>query len=358
MPSDPRDAQTLLRDIGARFAKLGRDVVRFMEVCGTHTMSIARSGLRSLLPDGLELISGPGCPVCVTPTGYIDAAIALARRDDITVTTFGDMVRVPGTAGTLEAAKAEGADVRIVYSPMKSLDIAAAEPERTVVFLGVGFETTAPAIATLVKAAAEVDNVTVLGANKLIPPALRAIASDPALAVDGFFLPGHVSVILGEAPYRFIAEEFSRPGVITGFEATDVLDATRRMLDQMLAGEAKIENGYGRIVRAEGNPVARERIDEVFEVADTSWRGFGVLPASGLAIREAFANADAARRFDIAISDDEPETGCRCGDVLKGIIRPAECPLFAKRCTEANPVGPCMVSSEGACAAAYRYERP
>jgi hydrogenase expression/formation protein HypD len=357
MPGERPDAQQLVARVHALFEQLGRDTVRLMEVCGTHTMAIARAGLRGLLPDGLELISGPGCPVCVTSTGYVDAAVALAARDDVIITTFGDMVRVPGSDDTLETAKARGADVRIVYSPMNSLEIAAAEPDRAVVFLGVGFETTAPAVATLVKAAAGVDNVTVLAANKLIPPALRAIVADPALAVDGFFLPGHVSVVLGETPYRFIAGEFGRPAVITGFEPTDVLRATVMMLEQMIAGEARVDNEYGRIVKPEGNAVARERIDEVFEVADTSWRGFGVIPASGLAICERFAYADAEERFGIEISPDEPETGCRCGDVLKGVLHPTACPLFATRCTETTPVGPCMVSSEGACAAAFRYER-
>ena len=360
MPGKPPDARKLLDAAAARFKVLDRDVVRLMEVCGTHTMSIARSGLRSLLPGGLRLISGPGCPVCVTPTGYVDAAVDLARNPDVILTTFGDMVRVPGSTTTLERVKAEGADVRIVYSPMKSLEIAAREPGRTVVFLGVGFETTAPAVASLIRAAAETNarNVTVLAGNKLIPPALRALCSDPDLRVDGFFLPGHVSVVLGESPYRFIADEFHRPAVITGFEPTDVLEATVMILDQMIAKKATVANQYDRIVRAQGNAAARARIDEVFEVADTSWRGFGVMPASGLAIRKKFADHDAERRFDITIAPDEPETGCRCGDVLKGIIHPTECPLFATRCTEANPVGPCMVSSEGACAASYRYERP
>ena len=359
MPSDVPDAGRLLDTIAARFEKLGRDAVRLMEVCGTHTMAIARSGLRALLPEGLELISGPGCPVCVTPTGYVDAAVTLARSPEVIIITFGDMVRVPGTETTLERVKAEGADVRIVYSPMKSLEIAKAEPDRTIVFLGVGFETTAPAVATLVKTAAETDakNVTVLAANKLIPPALRAIAGDPGLRVDGFFLPGHVSVVLGLEPYRFIAEEFGRPAVVTGFEPTDVLEAVAMMLEQMLTDAVKVDNQYARIVRAEGNPAARERIDEVLEIADTSWRGFGVMPRSGLVMRETYADQDAERRFGITISPDEPETGCRCGDVLKGIIHPSECPLFATRCTEATPIGPCMVSSEGACAAAYRYER-
>lgn len=350
--------ERLLEDIAARFDKLGKRTVGLMEVCGTHTMSIARSGLRGLLPEGLKLISGPGCPVCVTSTGYVDAAIDLARRPEVILTTFGDMIRVPGTSESLEGARASGADVRIVYSPMKSVEIARAEPARSVVFLAVGFETTAPAAATLIKAAAEagLGNLTVLSAHKLIPPALRLLASDPELRVDGFILPGHVSVILGKQPYQFIAEEFDRPCVITGFEAIDVLEAVVMMLEQMLSKRAAVQNQYKRVVRPEGNPEARRRIHEVFDTAEACWRGLGLIEQSGLAIRSEYAAHDAVKRFDVTIAVDEPETECRCGDVLKGKIHPVECPLFGRRCTPVAPVGPCMVSSEGACAASYRYE--
>jgi len=349
----------LLEDIRTRFRELGRKVVRLMEVCGTHTMSIARAGLRDLLPEGLKLTSGPGCPVCVTSTGYIDAAIDLASRPGITTTTFGDMIRVPGTKGTLEAAKAQGADVRVVYSPMKSLEIAQARPERTVVFLGVGFETTAPATATLIECAAEsrTTNLAVLPAHKLIPPALRVIASDPGLRVDGFLLPGHVSVILGTAPYEFLATEFSLPCVITGFEPQDILEAISMLLDRISSGKPEVQNQYRKVVRPEGNPEARRRVMEVFRTADASWRGFGVIPQSGLAVRDEYAQWDAARRFAIRVAPEEPETGCLCGDVLKGKVHPRECPLFGGRCTPASAVGPCMVSSEGACAASFRFER-
>lgn len=355
----PLKVEGCLEDIRTCFSELDRKPIRLMEVCGTHTTSIARSGLRQLLPGGLELLSGPGCPVCVTPTGCVDAAIELAWSPDVILTTFGDMVRVPGTSGTLEGARAAGADVRIVYSPMKSLEIAASAPGQTVVFLGVGFETTAPATATLIKTAAELgtENFAMLSAHKLIPPALRVIASDPELRVDGFFLPGHVSVVIGAEPYTFVAREFSRPCVITGFEPEDVLEAIVMLLKQMLAGKPEVQNQYRRIVHAGGNPSACRRIDEVFEVTDVSWRGFGVMPRSGLAIRGEYSEWDAERRFGIEIATEEPETGCRCGDVLKGKIRPAECALFGARCTPDSPVGPCMVSSEGACAAGYRYEK-
>jgi hydrogenase expression/formation protein HypD len=352
-------AQGVLESIRLHFRELGRQAVLLMEVCGTHTMSIARAGLRPLLPSGLELLSGPGCPVCVTPTGYIDAAIRLAERPDVIITTFGDMLRVPGTRDTLESARAAGADVRIVYSPMKSLEFASQNPGRTVVFLAVGFETTAPATATLIRTAAETrtDNLTVLSAHKLIPPALRLIASDPEIRVDGFFLPGHVSVVIGKGPYEFIAKEFGRGCVITGFEPEDVLEATDMLLKQMSGGRAEVENQYRRVVRPQGNPEARRRIEEIFEREDASWRGFGRIAESGLAVREAFSRFDAARRFEVEISVEEPRTGCRCGDVLKGKMRPVECPLFAGPCTPAAPVGACMVSSEGACAASFRYER-
>jgi hydrogenase expression/formation protein HypD len=355
----PVSVDRLLEDIRTRFRKLHREPVRLMEVCGTHTMSIARAGLRHLLPDGLKLISGPGCPVCVTSTGYVDAACELARREDVIIATFGDMMRVPGSRTTLEGVKATGADVRVVYSPLKSLEIAAGTPGRTVVFLGVGFETTAPAIATLIQAAARARaaNLAVFPAHKLIPPALRVIASDPELRVDGFLLPGHVSVIIGAEPYRFLAEEFKRPAVITGFEPEDVLEATAMILQQMLGGSAEIQNQYKRVVHPEGNPEARRRLDEVFRTTDASWRGFGVIPESGLVVRDEFAQWDADRRFNIRVAPEEPETGCLCGDVLKGKINPRDCPLFGTRCTPASAVGPCMVSSEGACAASFRFEQ-
>ena len=360
MPSEPSSRiESLLNDISTRFEKLGRRTVKLMEVCGTHTMSIARSGLKHLLPDGLELVSGPGCPVCVTPIGYVDAAIELARRPEVIIATFGDMIRVPGSSSSLERVKGEGADIRIVYSPMKSLEIAADAPGRTVVFLGVGFETTAPATATLITIAAELDteNFVMLGAHKLIPPALRAIASDSELRVDGFYLPGHVSVVIGAEPYKFVAEEFNRPCVITGFEPEDVLEATAMMLGQMLTGKAEVQNQYRRVVHAEGNPTARRRMRDVYEVSDACWRGLGVVPQSGLEMRTTYAQWEAKRRFGIEIPADEPETDCLCGDVLKGKVHPTACPLFGTRCTPATAVGACMVSSEGACAASYRYEQ-
>ncbi len=357
-PPDSPEVRERIDAVFALFREVHRKPVTLMEVCGTHTMSIARAGLRSVLPEGLRLVSGPGCPVCVTATGYVDTAIELARRPEVILATFGDMMRVPGSAGSLEEAKARGADVRVVYSPMRSLEMAAAEPLRTVVFLGVGFETTAPATAALIKYAdaCKAKNFAVLSAHKLIPPALEALAASPDLAIDGFILPGHVSVVLGLAPYRFLAEKFGRPCVVTGFEPTDVLEATRMLLGQIAEGRAEVENEYTRVVRPDGNPDARAAVDEVFETADASWRGFGVIPASGLALRERFAAFDAEKQFGVKVPSDEPRTGCRCGDVLRGKIRPPECPLFADPCTPANPIGPCMVSSEGACAASYRYE--
>jgi hydrogenase expression/formation protein HypD len=363
MPGDPYrptpDVRERIEAIFDLMRRVPRRPVTLMEVCGTHTMSIARAGLRSVLPEGLRLVSGPGCPVCVTPAGYVDTAIDLAKRPEVVLATFGDMIRVPGNHGSLEEAKARGADVRVVYSPMRALELAAAQPERSVVFLGVGFETTAPATAALVRyaAAANAKNLFVLSAHKLIPPAMRALAASPDLAIDGFLLPGHVSVVLGLEPYRFLAEEFARPCVVAGFDALDVLESAAMLLKQMCDGRAEVENQYRRIVRPDGNASARAAIDEVFEPADTSWRGFGVIPQSGLAIRERFRAFDAEKVFGVTVPAEEPRTGCRCGDVLRGLIRPPECPLFADPCNPAHPIGPCMVSSEGACAASYRFEQ-
>jgi hydrogenase expression/formation protein HypD len=283
----------------------------------------------------------------------------LARRPDVITTTFGDMMRVPGTSGNLEAARAAGADVRMLYSPMKSLDIAAGSPDRTVVFLGVGFETTAPGSALLIRSAAEkkVPNLAVFSAHKLIPPALRALCADPDISVTGFIMPGHVTVVLGPEVYGFIPREFGIPCVVTGFEPGDVLESIGMLLRQLLERKPRVENQYKRVVKPGGNELARKIIDEVFEPADTHWRGFGMIPRTGLAVREKYARFDAERRLDVRVSEEEPDTGCRCGDVVRGKLYPKQCPLFARKCTPATPVGPCMVSSEGACAASYRYER-
>jgi hydrogenase expression/formation protein HypD len=332
--------------------------LKFMEVCGTHTMAIARFGLRAFLPPGVELVSGPGCPVCVTPDAYVDAAILCALDRGAVVATFGDMIRVPGAGMSLEQARAAGADVRVVYSPMEALEGASRDPDRPWIFLGIGFETTAPSVAaTLLAARARgVENFSVLCGHKTVPQALHALLADEAVALDGFLCPGHVSVITGPEAYESVAER-GAPCVVAGFEPLDILHAMKMLIDQAGAGRARVEVQYTRAVRAGGNPKARRVMDEAFRPADARWRGLGVIPGSGLALREELASLDAERRFGVSADGPDAESACRCGDVLRGAIRPPECPLFGTRCTPRDPRGPCMVSSEGSCAAAFRFER-
>ncbi|MDR1775175.1 MAG: hydrogenase formation protein HypD [Actinomycetes bacterium] len=338
--------------------------IRLMEVCGTHTMAIAKAGIRDVMPDNVQLISGPGCPVCVTANHDIDTAIAFAGMPGVCVCTFGDMLKVPGSYETLAARKADGADVRVVYSPLDALELARREPERQVVFIGVGFETTAPLIAATIKRAAAEDvlNFSVFCAHKTVPAALRALADDSEIQVSGFLLPGHVSTIIGSEPYRFLADEFGIPGVIAGFEPLDVLLGIEKLLAQLVARAvdatpAQIEIAYGRAVAAGGNPVAVAAIDEVFQAVDAEWRGLGVIPGSGLAIREQYGAFDALRRLAPVVCPVRETRGCECGAVLRGLKRPNECRLFAATCRPERPIGPCMVSSEGSCAAYYRYYR-
>lgn len=328
-----------------------------MEVCGTHTVAIARNGIRDLMPEGIRLASGPGCPVCVTSNHDIDKVIALARIPGVIITTFGDMTRVPGSTSSLLAEQAAGADVRIVYSPLDALAIAQENPEREVVFVGVGFETTTPLVAMAIKRARALGltNFSVYGAHKNMPGALEVIINDPALEVNALILPGHVSTIIGVEPYRFLAEKYGIPGVITGFEPVDVLQGIAMLMRQLHEGRADIEIAYARGVMPEGNPVAMAAIDEVFETCAATWRGLGEIPGSGYRIREEYADFDAMKRFDPEVEPTIEPKGCRCGDVLRGIMAPSECPLFRKVCTPENPVGPCMVSGEGSCAAYYRY---
>lgn len=335
-----------------------RDVT-LMEVCGTHTVSIARNGIRSLMPDSVHLASGPGCPVCVTSNHDIDKVIALARIPNVIIATFGDMTRVPGSTSSLLAEQANGADVRIVYSPLDALALAQQNPDREVVFVGVGFETTTPLVAMAIKRAkaAGLENFSVYAAHKNMPGALEAIVNDPELKVDALILPGHVSTIIGSEPYKFLATEYGIPGVITGFEPNDILQGIAMIMRQIAEDRADIEIAYSRCVMEEGNPTALAAIDEVFETVLANWRGIGQIAGSGYRIRDEFAEYDAMRRFADAV-EVEPtheHSGCRCGDVLRGAITPAQCPLFRKVCTPENPIGPCMVSSEGACAAYFRY---
>ena len=350
---DPKLARGLIETIH----RLAPEHATLMEVCGTHTVAIARNGIRDLMPEGLRLASGPGCPVCVTCNRDIDTVIALARIPNVTITTFGDMTRVPGSTSSLLAEQAAGRSVEIVYSPLDALAFAKADPEREVVFVGVGFETTTPLVAMAIKRAKAMglSNFTVFAAHKNMPGALELIVGDPTLELDALILPGHVSTIIGAEPYRFLAEKYGIPGVITGFEPVDVLQGIAMLVRQLHEGRAEIEIAYARGVMPEGNPVALAAIDEVFETCTATWRGLGDIPGSGYRIRDEFADFDAVRRFEPDVEPTRDPKGCRCGDVLRARIAPNECPLFRTVCTPENPVGPCMVSSEGSCAAYYRY---
>jgi hydrogenase expression/formation protein HypD len=348
-----------VRAINAHVARLAelRGRLAFMEVCGTHTMAISATGIRRALDPRLRLLSGPGCPVCVTSQPDIDMTIELAQRKDVAVVTFGDMLRVPGTGGSLEEARAAGADIRIVYSPLDIIALAEADPGRQFVFVGVGFETTAPTIAaTFVSARRRgLGNATVISLFKLVPPALRALVAMPGLGVDGFVLPGHVSAVIGTRPYGFLARQFRVPSCVAGFEAADILEAVEILLRQLEDGP-RVAVQYRRVVRPEGNRRARSVMAEVFAECDAVWRGLGPVPRSGLRLKRKYQEFDAVRRF--GLNPGRPvRTACRCGDIMLGRITPPECPLFGGRCTTETPVGPCMVSSEGACAAYYKYER-
>lgn len=331
--------------------------IRLMEVCGTHTMSIFRSGIRSLLPGTISLLSGPGCPVCVTAQHEIDAFIELAGIEDVIVTTFGDLIRVPGTRSSLQNERAGGGDIRIVYSTFDALEIAKKNPQKRVVFLGVGFETTAPTIAASIVAAKQmgIENYSVFSVHKLVPPALVALMKTGNVKVDGFILPGHVSVIIGERAYLPLVEEYAVPCAIAGFEPVDILQAIFMLAQQIENGDARLENGYRRAVTFSGNEKAQKILLDIFETVDAVWRGIGVIPESGLAIREAFSAFDAQKIFEIHVPEAKEPRGCACGEILTGVKTPPECALYRKVCTPEDPVGACMVSSEGTCAAYYRY---
>jgi hydrogenase expression/formation protein HypD len=355
---DPALAHALVAEI--RSLVTTGEVVRVMEVCGGHTHAIYRHGLEELLPPELELVHGPGCPVCVIPMGRIDDAIAIAETDGVTLATFGDMLRVPGACGSLLEAKARGADVRMVYSPLDALALAAQEPDRHVCFFAIGFETTAPATAvTLLRARAEATpNFSVFCNHVLIEPPLRAILETPGLRVDAFIGPGHVSTVIGTDAYGFIPEEYGRPVVVSAFEPVDLLQSIAMLLRQRAEGRCEVENQYTRVVRREGNGRAVAAIAETMEPReDFEWRGLGVLPLSALRVRNAFAAFDAERLFTLPGARVEDPKACRCGDVLTGQIKPWECGVFGTACTPERPLGTCMVSSEGACAAFFSYGR-
>lgn len=355
---DRRLVGNLADNIRRMAAGLNR-TVNFMEVCGTHTMSIYQYGIRSLLPDNVRLVSGPGCPVCVTPVAYIDLALACAAEPGTIVATFGDMLRVPGSESSLMEQRASGADVRIVYSPLDAVAMAKATPQRRVVFLGVGFETTAPAVAASILEAARqgLANYCVLAAHKTMPVPMQLLSADPDLRLSGYLCPAHVSTVIGGNAYRPLAERYRLPCVVTGFEPADVMQGIEMLLAQALEGAAKVEIQYSRAVTWEGNQRAREILDRVFAPCDAAWRGLGILPDSGLRIRDEFAAYDAGRVLDLPDVSGSESGACRCGDVLRGKISPFDCPLFGDPCTPEAPVGACMVSSEGTCAAAYKYGR-
>lgn len=333
--------------------------VRIMEVCGTHTMSIAKAGLKQVLPPHIKLISGPGCPVCVTPAAAMDRVLELSSRPDITLTTYGDLMKVPGSVrgDDLRRRKAMGADVRVVYSPMDALEFAQTEPHRQVVFLGVGFETTAPGTALSVLEAKErrLDNFSLLSLLKRTPPALHALMAREDVAVDALLCPGHVATILGAEAFGFLPEEYGLPAVVAGFETGDLLCAVYALLRQIKEGAPRLENEYTRAVSACGNPAALAVMEQVLEPRADLWRGLGMIPDSGLALKAEFSRYDAEKRFGLSPVTEDIPTPCRCGDVICGLIEPGQCPLFGTACTPASPVGPCMVSGEGACAAAFQY---
>ncbi len=347
-------AQTLIKEIRVKSKKQ----IRLMEVCGTHTMSVFKHGVRSVLPETITLLSGPGCPVCVTSQSEIDAFIKLADEKDVIITTFGDLLRVPGSNASLHHKKAEGADIRIVYSSMDALDIAKKKPQKTIVFPGIGFETTAPGTAATILAAekAGIKNFCVLSAQKTVPPALFGLMNIPGVQVDGFLLPGHVSVIIGEDAYRPFVESSGLPCVIAGFEPVDILAGILQLVTKIESGDSGLVNAYKRAVLPEGNPKAREILYSVFEPADARWRGIGNIPESGLVFKETFKAFDPLTRFSLSIPESEEIKGCACGEILTGLKIPPECALFRKKCTPINPIGPCMVSTEGTCAAYYKYQ--
>lgn len=366
----------LIKKVAGRIRELAETIarpVRLMEVCGTHTHSIFHFGIRELLPANVQLLSGPGCPVCVTPMEYIDQAMLLALQPQVILTTFGDLMRVPGRQGSLLQAKAAGAQVEILYAPLDALEIAQANPEKLVVFLGVGFETTAPLSALAIEQAKDlkISNFKILNAHKLVPPALRLLAASE-LELDAFILPGHVSAIIGVEPYRFLAEEKGLPAVVAGFEPLEILHGVLNILEQLTAGEARVDNVYQRVVKTEGNLKALELLDKYFIPGDSEWRGLGVIPGAGMVFRPEWSDFDLMAQKDLA-PVQAVEQGmrelvargataktagpCICGLILTGRKTPLDCPSFGKGCQPESPLGACMVSSEGTCAAYHRYQR-
>ncbi|MDO8886330.1 hydrogenase formation protein HypD [Candidatus Oleimmundimicrobium sp.] len=350
---DPTIAKKLIEDI----KKISKKPVKFMEVCGTHTVSISKNGIRQVLPENISLLSGPGCPVCVTANGDIDKAIAIAEAPGVIFTTFGDMMKVPGSYSSLSEKSADGADIRVVYSTLDALKIAKNNPDKKVVFFAVGFETTAPTIALSILEAERqgIKNYFIYSVHKMVPPAMAALLNLGEVKLDGFICPGHVSAIIGSKPYEFIARDHKISCVIAGFEPIDILQSISMLVKQVENGEAKVEIGYKRGVSSLGNTKAQEVMKKVFEACDAEWRGIGVIPESGLSLRTNFEGFDASKIFDVDVPPTKEHLGCSCGEILRGVKLPYDCKLFGKACTPENPIGPCMVSTEGSCAAYYRY---
>jgi len=353
--NDPELAKRLLEDIHQTVTQPWA----LMEVCGGQTHSIIRHGIDQLIPDKIEMIHGPGCPVCVTPLELIDKALEIASRPDVIFCSFGDMLRVPGSGRDLFQVKSAGGDVRVVYSPLDALKLARENPDKQVVFFGIGFETTAPPNAMTVYQAKRlgVANFSMLVSHVRVPPAIEAIMTSPTCRVQGFLAAGHVCSVMGTEEYPPLAEKFQIPIVVTGFEPLDILEGIRRTVGQLERGEHEVENAYGRVVLPEGNPAARALLEDVFQVTDRGWRGIGVIPDSGWRLAEKYREFDAEYRFDVTDIDTEESSVCRSGEVLQGLIKPHECAAFGKECTPRNPLGATMVSSEGACAAYYLYRR-
>jgi hydrogenase expression/formation protein HypD len=354
--NDYRD-KTLIKELAVKINHISVKKVKFMEICGGHTVAIHKFGLKELLPDTIELLSGPGCPVCVSDKKFIDQAIAYADLDDVIVATFGDLIRVPGSFSTLAKEQAKGADIRIVYSPNEALEIAKNNASKKVVFLGIGFETTAPtSAATIINAKKQnINNFYVYSTHKIMPPAMAALIDD-GIALDGYICPGHVSAITGTSIYEPFANKFRVGCVISGFEPLDLMQSIYMLVKQIENDNPKVETQYIRAVKPEGNLKAQVILDEILEPRDDYWRGFGIIPKSGLGIKKEYRLFDAEKQIKTNVPNATEDKGCICGEILKGLKTPANCPLFSKFCNPANPVGACMVSNEGACAAYYKYK--
>lgn len=347
----------MVRGMLQKLRKTARKEIVVMEVCGTHTMSIFKSGLKDVMPENIKLISGPGCPVCVTSQGYIDTAIELSQREDTIITTFGDMLKIPGNKSSLQKERAGGGDIRIVYSPLDSLRVAVENPHREVVFLAVGFETTAPVIALTVEKAREegIENFSILHSLKTMPGAMEQLVLDEELKIDGFLCPGHVSTVIGVKPYRFLSEEYYVPAVVAGFEPADVVAGIQELAEMVSTQESDTKNLYGRLVKEEGNSEALKIMEKVFEICSSNWRGLGEIAGTGLSLRSEYSSFDVLNKLNLNMKEEKKIPGCICGEILKGKKKPLECKLFSKACTPENPIGACMVSEEGTCAAYFKY---